>query len=112
MKRRQIEEQRKNENEVIAAARADWARFKAEVHAEERADWNVAGREYLTELPGTVPAGKVLVHAWSLFLQGCGPGKRRGYRVWLQQPDEAKLEPCGCRWEPSLGQHCRVRRSS
>jgi hypothetical protein len=62
--------------------------------------------EYLTRLPAAVPAGRALVH------NHVRPTRRlglRGFRAWLVDDDDPKIEPCGCGWAPELGQHFRVR---
>lgn len=62
--------------------------------------------EYLSRLPDTVPAGRVLVH------NNVRPARRlgsRGFRAWLQEPDPDRLVVCDCGWAAELGQHVRVK---
>ena len=59
-------------------------------------------QEYLTNLPETVPAGKILVH-------NLGRSLRDGFRAWLVPATErARYVPCNCGWAPELGTHYRV----
>jgi hypothetical protein len=44
-----------------------------------------------------VPNGEVLVH--------------NAFGCWLQNPS-GRLEPCNCDWEPDMGVHFRVCRST
>ena len=66
------------------------------------------GMEYLTELPKTVPEGKLLVHNRTLL----HPTRRlgsRGSRAWLAPTTERdRYELCDCGWAPELGTHYRV----
>ena len=68
----------------------------------------MAHREYLFRLPRAIPSGTVLVH------NHVRPTRRlglRGFRVWLQRPDEGPaVEKCDCPWASELGAHSRVRR--
>ncbi len=61
--------------------------------------------EYLTHVPTTVPAGKVLVHNHVTPRKTLGMG---GFRAWLDDP-AARYEPCPCGWAPHLAEHYRVR---
>jgi hypothetical protein len=55
--------------------------------------------EYLTKPPRFLPIGKVLVHN-----QLQSQGGSRGFRAWLDDPDE-KYEVCTCGWAPRLVHH-------
>jgi hypothetical protein len=59
--------------------------------------------EYLTKPPRFLPIGKVLVHNHVKSRLGS-----RGFRAWLDDPDEKKYEVCTCGWAPRLMHH-RVR---
>jgi Recombinase len=62
--------------------------------------------DYLNRLPATIPAGRVLVHNHVRPTRQLGS---RGFRVWLQAPDPARLDACPCGWAAELGQHYRVK---
>jgi hypothetical protein len=54
--------------------------------------------EYVTKPPRFLPIGKVLVH--NQVQAGS-----RGFRAWLDDPDEKKYEVCTCGWAPRLIHH-------
>jgi hypothetical protein len=60
---------------------------------------------YLTRLPATVPADRVIVHNHVRPTRRVGS---RGLRAWLS-PAAESLEVCDCRWAPELGRHYRPR---
>jgi hypothetical protein len=64
--------------------------------------------EYLFQMPKAVPANRLLVHN---HVRPTRQLNMRGFRAWLQAPDEARLEPCDCAWAPELGPHFRVKRA-
>lgn len=61
--------------------------------------------EYITKPPRFLPIGKVLVHNHYRPTSRIGS---RGFRAWLDDPDEKKYEVCTCGWAPRLVHH-RVR---
>ena len=63
---------------------------------------------YLARLPTSLPVGRVLVHNHVI------PTRRldsRGFRTWLDDPDPARLQVCGCGWAPELSPHFRTRKN-
>ena len=63
--------------------------------------------EYLYKMPHTIPEGMALVHNY------VGPTRRlgsrtRGFRVWLDNPNDDHYIKCDCSWAPELGDHYRV----
>jgi len=63
------------------------------------------GREYLTVLPSSVPAGKWLVHNHAVPARRLGT---RGFRAWLIDAGDERLGLCACDWAPELGHHYEV----
>lgn len=63
--------------------------------------------EYPWRIPAHVPADRVLVH--NKVLRPVRTQGKRGFRYWLQPPDE-RLERCPCAWAPELPEHYRVTR--
>jgi hypothetical protein len=69
--------------------------------------------DYLFAYPTSIPDGKLLVH--NRVTVGITPKRRpgvSGFRIWLDDADAARREPCDCGWAPELGVHYRVRRGS
>lgn len=62
---------------------------------------------YVSAIPRTLPAGRVLVHN---FVRPQPVLGLNGFRAWLEAPSEL-LERCDCPWAPRLDAHYRVRRS-
>jgi hypothetical protein len=62
--------------------------------------------DYLSKLPKSVPAGRVLVHNNVKPRRTLSAG---GFRAWLSEPDSKRLVACECDWAPELGQHYRVK---
>jgi hypothetical protein len=65
--------------------------------------------DYLSELPGAVPTGQVLVHNVAFVGQRFG---ERGFRGWLDTPSEHEepyYELCDCDWAAALGPRYRTR---
>jgi hypothetical protein len=60
--------------------------------------------EYVTKPPRFLPIGKVLVH--NQVRAGS-----RGFRAWLDDPDEKKYEVCTCRCAPRLIHHAVSQKS-
>lgn len=66
-------------------------------------------REYLFKYPTSIPDGKLLVH--NQVTRGITPRRRpgvNGFRIWLDDADAERREPCDCGWAPELGRHYRV----
>lgn len=65
--------------------------------------------DYLSKIPQTVPAGRIVVHNHIV-----PPSKIlgvRGFRAWLASTkDAAGYVKCDCDWAPHLGAHYRVER--
>ncbi len=63
---------------------------------------------YLSDVPKSVPPGKIVVH------NDVRPTKQfgvRGFRAWLVEPSP-QYEVCPCEWAPGLDVHYRVRDGS
>jgi len=63
----------------------------------------MVGIEYVSRIPASVPAGKVLVHnqvKWSQDARPC----TSGFRAWLDEP-RPYYEECHCGWARHLNKH-------
>jgi hypothetical protein len=61
------------------------------------------GVEYISRIPASVPAGKVLVHNHVRWSQRARPS-RRGFRAWLDRPRPYHVQ-CQCDWARHLHKH-------
>jgi len=64
---------------------------------------SMAGIEYVSRIPATVPVGKVLVHnrvRWSQRSRS----SRGDFRAWLDEP-RPHYEECHCGWARHLHKH-------
>lgn len=61
--------------------------------------------DYPPRIPRELSADQVLVH------NHVPPARRqgtRGFRFWLQSPNQLPVERCACGWAPELAEHYRV----
>ncbi len=59
---------------------------------------------YLSQIPGSVPPGQIVVH------NNVRPTRQLGsreFRAWLADPSP-QYEVCPCEWAPELDAHYRV----
>ncbi len=61
---------------------------------------------YPSRLPAILSVGRVLVQNQVIPTRRLGS---RGFRTWLDDPDPARLQLCGCGWAPELGSHFTTR---
>ena len=59
--------------------------------------------EYISRLPASVPAGKVLVHNQARWSPHTRPS-RTGFRAWIDEP-RPYHEECHCGWARHLSKH-------
>lgn len=100
---------------IVAAVLAREADALSEVSREGLTEVLVAmndlpTRHYLQTIPGPgdVPAGLVVVHNQVRPQPTLGA---QGFRAWLDEHDDERLEVCGCGWAPELPEHYRVIRA-
>ena len=60
---------------------------------------------YLSDVPKSVPPGKIVVHNNVRPTRQLG---MRGFRAWLVEPSP-QYEVCPCEWAPGLDVHYRER---
>ena len=58
--------------------------------------------EYLNKMPTTIPEGKILWHNRVKPTRHLGS---RGFRAYLDDPDDDKYVKCDCGWGAELGDH-------
>jgi hypothetical protein len=66
-------------------------------------------KKYVSNIPNTVRAGRVLVHNSARHDPTTRPGPT-GFRAWLDAPQD-KYVICSCGWAPQIKKHYRVDRS-
>ena len=72
---------------------------------EQAEDEDMEHFNYLSDVPKSVPPGKIVVHNNVRPTRQLG---MRGFRAWLVEPSP-QYEICPCEWAPGLDVHYRVR---
>ncbi len=80
---------------------------RAEGRTEQAEDEDMEYLNYLSDVPKSVPPGKIVVH------NDVRPTQlgMRGFLAWLVEPSP-QYEVCPCEWAPGLDVHYRVRDGS
>lgn len=64
--------------------------------------------DYPARIPRELAADQILVHNHVRPEYGRQRQGTRGFRFWLQSPNEVPVEGCDCRWAPGLAEHYRA----